>query len=525
MNFIGLTVSMAAGLIGQNILLLVGFIFGLLILLVLHSITTIINRRWFAILIFVFIGLFFFVVIYDYFTNRPPKEKPRIAVMPILGRENLNEFSWQSWALWDYTIQNLHTALDSDFYILPKQSILDAVQIDSLSNTTYARDFARRSDIHYLLNCEKKSQQIAVHFHDVQNNSTLSDTAFAYSENEIFASSTEISKTIIRAMNGIVMKPMESAKPSLELIKNIAQTDLLLRDEKYDRALELGKKLDSNAAKIQLAKIYLERGKHLRYFGYASKRDFHFGIELIKKVVAEDSSKTAAYVILAELAILQKKWGEAEGALKIAFEQDPTNSRVLVLLAQLHPTRYHDLGFKNEEVLYKRVLIYDQCSFVAVEALANYYQISGDFEKAKNVIARFLDINPQSVPAWMAMSKLYIARSDVEQIIEIYEKILKMDPLNAEAFYNLGITYYHIEDFETSARFFERAIQVNNHLDSHYSLGLVLKELGETDRAIENFRVRVRRKRDNDDPVAEAARQQLYELTHAEETVQDNQNK
>ena len=121
------------------------------------------------------------------------------------------------------------------------------------------------------------------------------------------------------------------------------------------------------------------------------------------------------------------------------------------------------------------------------------------------------------------MSKLYIARSDVEQIIDIYEKILQVDPVNAEAFYNLGITYYHIENLKTSARFFERAIHVNNHLDSHYYLGLVLKELGETDRAIEYFRARVRRKRDSDDPVAEAARQQLYELTHPEETIQDNQ--
>jgi tetratricopeptide (TPR) repeat protein len=95
--------------------------------------------------------------------------------------------------------------------------------------------------------------------------------------------------------------------------------------------------------------------------------------------------------------------------------------------------------------------------------------------------------------------------------------VLEIDPGSGEAYYNLGVAYYNDEAIQEAVRFFERAIEMEDHPESYYYLGVIYAEAGDKDRAVSFLRERIRLRKGFDDPYAEQARELLYELLHAEE--------
>jgi tetratricopeptide (TPR) repeat protein len=107
----------------------------------------------------------------------------------------------------------------------------------------------------------------------------------------------------------------------------------------------------------------------------------------------------------------------------------------------------------------------------------------------------------------------------VINIIQTYKKVLAIDPKNIIAFFNLGIAYYFDEKLEEAKGFFQRAIALGNHLDSHLYLGVIYAQQDEKDKAIHHLRVRIRYRSGSDDTYAEEARKLLYDLIHEDEMV------
>ena len=71
---------------------------------------------------------------------------------------------------------------------------------------------------------------------------------------------------------------------------------------------------------------------------------------------------------------------------------------------------------------------------------------------------------------------------------KLYKKILISNPNNADVNNNLGIIYKEFGQFDKAINFYERAIAIHsNHPDAHNNLGLLLKELGEYKKAIKCY--------------------------------------
>ena len=61
---------------------------------------------------------------------------------------------------------------------------------------------------------------------------------------------------------------------------------------------------------------------------------------------------------------------------------------------------------------------------------------------------------------------------------------------------------------------FLNAVQKGNDIDSHLYLGYIYESRGEKDKAIEEYRIRIRHKKGFDDEYAKEAMDRLYKLTH-----------
>ena len=81
-----------------------------------------------------------------------------------------------------------------------------------------------------------------------------------------------------------------------------------------------------------------------------------------------------------------------------------------------------------------------------------------------------------------------------------------------------GIAYYHDGRIDDAVRFFQRAIALDGHAESHYYLGVIFSEAGDEDRAINHFRTRVRLRQGKNDVFAEEARKNLLELLEQKES-------
>ena len=118
----------------------------------------------------------------------------------------------------------------------------------------------------------------------------------------------------------------------------------------------------------------------------------------------------------------------------------------------------------------------------------------------------------------MALGKIYIVRNEMIPLMDVLTKVIRLDPDNADAYYNLGILYYNSNDYDNAKRFFNRAIQINNHLNSHLYLAYIFELEGNLDMAIKHLRLRIHYKTGSDDEFAEEARKHLYKLMHPKKT-------
>jgi tetratricopeptide (TPR) repeat protein len=201
-----------------------------------------------------------------------------------------------------------------------------------------------------------------------------------------------------------------------------------------------------------------------------------------------------------------------------AAQLNPNQPRLYLSLSRLHPSRYQKLGFKNEVQLYKRAIFINPCYEDGYLMLSDFYLFENQREKAIQVLEQFLIINPNSVPALMALGKIYIVRNEILKIIEIYNRVLELEPNNSGAYYNLGILYYNSKDYDNAEKFLKRAVEIDNHLNSHLYLAYLYEIKGEYDQAIEHLRKRIRYRKGLDDEFAEEARKHLFKILHPDST-------
>lgn len=235
-------------------------------------------------------------------------------------------------------------------------------------------------------------------------------------------------------------------------------------------------------------------------------------LPIAQRAAAADSLGSASARQLGEIFIRLKKWNDAEQALRLAHRRDSTDSKLYLLLAQLHASRWQGWGFQNELEFYQQARALNPLDVAAGLAAADCQWRENRTAPAIEILEHLLRLNPHHVEVLMSLGRIYVAQNNETKLFAIYEHILKITPDNADAYYNLGIAYYHHQDFDNALKFFERAIKLNDHADARLYVASIYERRGDSVQAIRYLRERIRLSHGDEDKYATEARYQLYKI-------------
>lgn len=440
----------------------------------------------------------------------------------------------QGLAIADMIAEHLRLTPGAPFYIIPTNAIFEIANFDSLVYPDYILQFAQQAQLQAIAFGEytatanhqhQENWQVKFRFIDFRNikaESRSVDQTFTVKNS--FKSLSEVAAEFAEAI--LSESSTKNSPPAASIWQNDLPADFIRRY--YAVHLALAKKETAQALKNARALFRADSAAshfvglyastvmtHLRR-QRASKMEWEDSLRLVlphlKRVAVKDSLHFENKRLLGEAYIYLEKWNEAERVFVQAYHRDPTDSKILVNLAQLHSSRLRALGFDDELDLYQQALALNPIDVEAGIAAADYLLLQNRETEAIKLLEKFHFLNPNHLGVLMSLGRLYIVKGQAMKIFETYERILSIDPNNADAYYNLGIAYYNREDFENAIRFFERAIALNNHVNARMYLSYIYERQGEIDKALYYLRERIRLSQGEDDKFADEARRHLYEL-------------
>lgn len=481
---------------------------------------------WILTLVIIFTGIH----VYFNLGKKPPQIKHHFLILP-LHKTDSNDNSTQL-LFWNVINEQIFATMPKGYTVLFSDNLQTILDSDSLTNQNYRQQWISKLKADFLLTGNSVADDsIRCELIKAESDSILLEKDFSLADGNFSTAASELISSIWQTLGVNDDKKLSFGQISVSA--NVYQKYLLaknlLEQEKYDQAIDVANNVISEdssfASAFMLAgKAYFLAGLKLKEKGKAPVEQFARAFELLNKSIELDSTLAEAYAFLGEYFIHKERWSLAEQNLVQAMELNPRISRIYLNFSRLHPSRYKKLGFRSEEELYQRAIEINPCDRNAYLMLSDYYMFQNMKAKAIETLESYLQINPNSVPVLMALGKIYMLKRDVLKIIDVYNRVIDLDPYNADAFYNLGVWYYNSEDFENAEKFFQRAIAINNHLNSHLYLAYLYEMKGEMNKAIEHLRYRIRNKKGFDDEFAEEARKHLYEIMHGrkENTSQEH---
>ena len=446
-------------------------------------------------------------------------EKIRVGCFPLHSSQRKIE-----WICCEFFGEAVHRLDGERFLITPLDWLQGQLDPDSLYSRTYVVGYAQRvgMDAAVLISGEDLSTDgTALRFEMIgtQDIQAVSDTtviiSFPLDQNPCF----RVAERMLAPLCGRSFDVKETGfnrSGPWELYTGGRWMEYIGEGDRAEAVYRQILSMDSTHARtrIRLASILIDRIVAFRKEGRYTEDLAVEAAGLLRGDFFTDGFAPSRHRLLGQLYILTEHWNRAEASLEKALELDPDDANTYWNLTRLHPSRYRDLGYRNKWTILRRAIDLNPGFIRAWIDLGQLYQSQLRYRQAEKVYRSLLDIYPNSLDALLALGKLYTLRNDVLNIIDIYTRVLEIDPGKGSAYYNLGIAYYNDEREEEAVRFFKRAVEMEDHADSHFYLGVIYAKRGEKERAVEHLRRRIRLKKGNEDPFAEQARELLYDLLH-----------
>lgn len=466
--------------------------------------------------------LFFFVFLFLWFENPPPDDPVRIGFFPVVeASANASTLTWESIALAEIPTRYLQQYNDAQTLIYPISWLTGPGNLDSLRFAEYVREFAERVQLDFAVHgnyiMKPELWQVSLSVFDVAEKRRVNRDTITLSPDRIF----ELNAIVQRALS-----PYVASLPATDQTQH--QTALSVEEPRYFKAqLQLLHGNEDAAVRLLddaiaadsstvpalnlLGELYLRRASKMDKQQHALKL-YRKAKTLFLKAISLDPEHADAHRLLGEMYIENERWNDAEKYLRRAIAADRWQAPAFVALSRLHPERFIALGFEDEAALLNHAIFINPGDFRARLMLADYYRTQNDIQKAYAETRELLAISPDNVEGLMALGRLYMFENKLLNVLETFEKVIRLAPDNANAYYNLGIVHYHKKEYEMAIRFFQRAIQLSNHADSHLYLASIYEEQGDTTKAVDHLRQRIRLRKSDDDPFFLQARARLFEL-------------
>lgn len=428
---------------------------------------------------------------------------------------------------------HLQQTRGTPFYVIPTTALFEVANRDSLIYIEYAQQLARGAGLQVIGfgSYQQIPGEPANHHEDWSAEFHLVDLRHrgmpAKTRLNLPERMTSLPALAAETAAAILQTAAKNAAPPLPVIwqnqldagilQNYYAAKLALATDQTGTALRQARAWwQADTSRAQWAGLYVQAFlAQLRRHAVTEKEwgdSLRFILPIAQRAAAMDSVGSASARQLGEILIRLKKWNDAEQALRLAYRRDSTDSKLYLLLAQLHPSRWQGWGFQNELEFYQQARALNPLDVAAGLAAADYQWRENRTAPAMEILEHLRRLNPHHVDVLMSLGRIYVAQNNETKIFAVYEHILRMAPDNADAYYNLGIVYYHHQDFDNALKFFERAIKLNDHAEARLYLASIYERRGDSTQAIRYLRERIRLSRGDDDKYAAEARYQLYKI-------------
>ncbi len=121
-------------------------------------------------------------------------------------------------------------------------------------------------------------------------------------------------------------------------------------------------------------------------------------------------------------------------------------------------------------------------------AAARLEAARGSNENARDLVSQALELKNNYSEAIFFLSQIEIADGNLETALSSVESAAVLEPNNPLIFFQLGLLRYQGKSWQNAIEAFERAVGLNNlYANARYFLGLSYAEVGQRDKAIEQF--------------------------------------
>ncbi len=508
-----------------------------LLLLLMNLLKSLLNRRLFIQLIFL-IAISSTIFSECHQTNQFSQHLIRIAVLPFDKSELAPNEHWVGWGIEETIFDYLEPDSVTPVLVYELDNLRKIIRLDTLTERAHIKKFIQKLKLAYYISGKvtprSEGYQLFYEITSTRHGIIAADTVNFRNVNELYAIgliiANKLTKTLPSGRNGLLD---EKITPDAATSVYFFQATELLFDNKIEDAKALLNqaiiRFPQNAKINMLAgSCFLLEAAQLKARGNSFQQAIEKAKFFLTTAHKLDSMSTKIRHYFAQYYIFTHNWIAAEQEIQNSYRINRNDPELYVLMAKLNPSRFTKFGFRNEIELLEYALFLNPGHISAALGLSTYYvDYLQDPRSAIKVIKEALAINPEQPDLLAESGRLYVMSGDFLKIMPVFEKILKIAPSNANVLYNLGIYYYNQKDYHNASRLFERAIELDAHLDSHLYLAYIYEQMAleeknpeqhqnYVDKAIENFRYRIKHKRDPKDPYSEIARAHLYKLINNE---------
>jgi len=146
---------------------------------------------------------------------------------------------------------------------------------------------------------------------------------------------------------------------------------------------------------------------------------------------------------------------------------------------------YKEKDYKNAETYCYKILSIDSYHFDSILLLANIAGINKNYDQAKELLLKAIEIQPKNTTAVHNLGTCYKELKKFDEAKKYYNKVLEINPKHANSNYNLGIIYYELKDLKKAKSYLKKTTEIQkNYGVAFFSLGNVHADLKEYNEAM-----------------------------------------
>ena len=216
--------------------------------------------------------------------------------------------------------------------------------------------------------------------------------------------------------------------------------------------------------------------------------------EEIQNEEAQTQSPADAYNLLADLAISEEKYQEAAGYLEKVLElSEGLEDEALSLLCLKTASVYVLSGNADRaRQLLDRTLELNEASLEALLLNAQLALEEGDSRKAMEALERYVELAPEDLNTRLSLARLYESLNDYSAAMAEYELLYEKQSSDESHYLNALRCSFLSGNYEEALGKFDRYLEKTSQDSDYYSVALFLRaacvmQLGRLDEAEEGF--------------------------------------